>query len=84
MSDLATDVANLARAWLLRSGFTPKHAPKLTALDMAVGGRNTTTEERVLRAAACDLCDTLRAAPEGRQALSDLGFEPVSQDPKGE
>lgn len=84
MSDLATNIAKLASGWMLRSGITPKHASKLTVLDAAIGGRNMTTKERVLRAAACDPHDTLHATPEGRQALSDLGFEPVSQDPKGE
>ena len=84
MSDLAIDVVKLVNGWLMRCGFSLKHASRLTALDAAIGGRNTTTEERVLRAAACDLLNTLRATSQGRQALRDLGFDPVSQNSEGE
>jgi hypothetical protein len=63
MSELAPLVAKLAERWMRRTGLSSKNRGRLCALDMAVGGEGATTEERVLRAAACDLYDTLCATP---------------------
>lgn len=84
MRDLANSVAKLANAWMRRSGSSLKVRDRLRAVDAAVGNAGMSTEERVLRAAACDLHDVLYATPEGRQALLDLGLKPLTQDGKGE
>lgn len=78
------DIANLAKAWMERCGFPLSFRHRLAALDVAVGSRESTEGERTLLAAACDLIDMLSATPEGRQALRDLGFDPLLQNPKGE
>lgn len=82
--DLALSVAKLAAGWMKRCGLSLADRDRLGALDAAIGSRITTPEERVLRAAACDLYDTLCTTPEGRQALLNLGFKPLPQNGKGE
>nr|BDD43689.1 hypothetical protein 24 [Pseudomonadaceae bacterium] len=67
-------IAALADAWMRRSGSSLKDRHLISALDGAVGSKGLAVEDRVLRAAACDLYDVLSASSEGRQALSDLGL----------
>lgn len=83
-TDLAAMVVKLAARWMFRCGFTMRNRNHFSALDAAIGMRDDTAEMRVLRAAACDLYDTLCATAEGRKALLDLGFEPVAQNAEGE
>lgn len=78
------DIAKLAESWIERCGVPLSSRYRLGALDLAVGQKGSTEGERALLAAACDLIDTLAASPEGRQALRDLGFDPLLQNTKGE
>lgn len=52
--------------------------------DVALRDKEMTPEQRVMLAVACDLYDILCATPEGRDALRDLGFDPLLQNAKGE
>ena len=79
MSDLATNAAKLACAWMRRSGSSLKARDRLRAVDAAVGNTGMSTEQRILRAAACDLYDILCASSEGRQALRDLGLDACAE-----
>ena len=65
MRDLANSVAKLANAWMRRSGSSLKVRDRLHAVDAAVGNAGMSTEDRVLRAAACDLHDVLCALSKG-------------------
>lgn len=76
-------IAELADAWMRRSGSSLKDRRLISALDGAVGSKGLSVEECVLRAAACDLYDALSASPDGRQALSDLGFKPLPENREG-
>lgn len=76
MSSFSQRIAGLADSWMRRSGSSLSHRHIHSALDFAVGAEGLSAEDRILRAAACDLYDALSAAPEGRQALNDLGLPP--------
>ncbi len=76
MSSFPQRIAALADSWMRRSGSSLSHRHIHSALDFAVGAEGLSAEDRILRAAACDLYDALSATPEGRQALSDLGLPP--------
>jgi len=83
-TDIHKQVARLAERWMRQCGMTLQMRDRLRMVDAAVGRADMTPEQRGLLAAACDLYDMLAATPEGRQALLDLGFEPLPQHPKGE
>jgi len=52
--------------------------------DASLRDGNMSPEQRVMLAVACDLHDLLSKTAQGRQALSDLGFDPVPKDSERE
>lgn len=79
---LEKELARLASRWMHISGASLKMRDRLHMVDSAVRA-DTSPEQRTLMAAACDLADLLATTPEGRNALDDLGFKPLTQDGKG-
>ena len=73
--------AQLAQDWMYRGVWCPEFGRPL-AVDLVVGGG--APEQRALLAAACDVVDLLTKSPEDRQALRDLGFQPVPEQVEGE
>lgn len=78
---LPAALALMARDWMQRGGWDIAWRHRVQATDLVTG--DAPTPERVLLAAACDLVDLLAESPDGRQALRDLGFEPILQDFEG-
>lgn len=83
---LESKIAKLVAYWFDKSGFAPITLKDFQAINIAVGSSITTStpEQRTLLAAAYDLARVLSTTPEGRQALLNLGFEPLSKNTKGE
>jgi len=87
-------LANLAKVWMRNACVPPGIAARVTKSFLAgcVWHDIKAPEElsrpdavqRAFLAAGCDLVETLALSPEGRQALRDLGFEPVSKDAETE
>lgn len=75
-------LALMARGWMCRAGWDISWRYKIRATDLVQDdGKNA---ECALLAAACDVVDLLAQSPDGRQALRDLGLEPVLQHVEGE
>lgn len=83
-NNIYRQIAKLSEWWMRRCGSTLQMRNRLRMIDAAIERSGMTPEQRVLLAAACDLYDILAATPEGRQALTELGCQPFSQDSKGE
>lgn len=81
---IADQVARRAQAWALAAGSTLKIRGRISPTMMAIRGSQRTAEQQALLAAACELFDLLRSTPEGRQALADLGLEPLPEQRKAE
>lgn len=79
---LPNALALMARDWMRRAGYELAWRHQIQATDFVFGDESQ--EQRVLLAAACDVVDLLAQSPDGRQALRDLGFEPVLQNIEGE
>jgi len=80
-------VATLASAWIRTAGTHPACWPLVTHSEIAGCLRNraatpTDPVQRTFLAAGCDMLDLLALSPQGRQAIEQLGFKPVSQHAK--
>lgn len=73
--------AQMAHGWMQKAGWDLLFRYSIQSTDLVVGSGSP--QERVLLAAACDLVDLLAQSPEGRQALRDLGLEPVLENFEG-
>lgn len=78
------DIVAYANALAGAAGHALSFRRHIRMVDVALRDREMTPEQRVMLAVACDLYDILCATPEGRDALRDLGFDPLLQDTKGE
>lgn len=76
---LVRATAALAALWFEQAG---QHI-SVPVLATEVASREGTAAAGIL-AAAIDLRDLLAQSPDGRQALSDLGFQPILQHVEGE
>lgn len=70
----------LARKWFSSGG---SMLPARDAISMTKLVERS-PEQRAFLAAGCDLYDVLISSPQGREALLNLGLQPVLDDPKGE
>lgn len=70
----------LARKWFSSGG---SMLPARDAISMTKLVERS-PEQRAFLAAGCDLYDVLISSPQGREALLNLGLQPVRDDPKGE
>lgn len=84
VDSLALLVAKRAQAWALAAGSTLKMRGRISPTMVAIRGGQRTAEQQALLAAACELFDLLSSAPEGRQALAELGLQPLSEQRKAE
>lgn len=80
MREIATYANDLAKA----AGFPLSFRRNIRMGDVALRDKELTPEQRVMLAVACDLYDILSSTTEGRDALRDLGFDPLLKDTKGE
>lgn len=70
---LAAAAASMAADWFGRCESSVAFRGQFAVVGVVM---QTDPQRRALLAAACDLVDLLGKTPQGRQALSDLGFEP--------
>lgn len=75
-------LALMALGWMLRSGVDISWHYRIRATDLV--REDGKSGDHLLLSAACDVVDLLAQSPEGRQALRDLGLEPVLQHVEGE
>jgi len=78
-------IGTLAGAWMRTAGTSPDCRRLVTCSETAGCLRNptpTTPVQRAFLAAGCDVLDLLALSPEGRQAIHDLGFEPIAHHAK--
>ncbi len=74
-------LALMARGWFHRAGWDIAWRHQIQATDLVHDDGKSA--DYALLAAACDVVDLLCQSPDGRQALRDLGFEPVLQHVEG-
>ncbi|MEH3087694.1 MAG: hypothetical protein PGN26_14435 [Xylophilus ampelinus] len=77
----------LSRRWMQAAGPLLQWRQRMAMTDALASEWNSrprTTEQRALLAAGCDLFDLVASTPQGWQALLDLGFDVVQQEPKSE
>lgn len=74
-------LALMARGWFCRAGWDIAWRYKIQATDLVHDDGKSA--DYALLAAACDVVDLLCQSPDGRQALRDLGLEPVLENFEG-
>ncbi|MCO7641902.1 hypothetical protein NJI34_34600 [Pseudomonas sp. S 311-6] len=78
------EIAKYADGLAKSAGLSLSLCHEVRMADVVLRNEDMTTEQRVALSVACDLRHILCATPEGRQALRDLGFDPLLQNAKGE
>lgn len=75
-------LALMAGGWMRRAGWDISVRYQIQATDLVRNDGKSV--EHALLAAACDVVDLLAQCPDGRQALRDLGLEPIFEHIEGE
>ena len=74
-------LALMAQGWMRRAGWDISVRYQIQATDLVRDDGKSANH--ALLAAACDVVDLLAQSPDGRQALRDLGLEPVFEHIEG-
>lgn len=74
-------LALMAQGWMLRAGVDISWRYKIQATDLVHDDGKSANH--ALLAAACDVVDLLAQSPDGRQALRELGLDPLLQRAEG-
>lgn len=77
-------IARYAEGLARRAGHSLKLRHRIRMANVSLRDTKLTAEQRMGLAIACDLFDLLADSPDGRQALSDLGLQPISEHAKSE